>query len=51
MKRPPESWVRVMAVPAAHAGVRAGICMIPVPTRIRVVWASTQAAVPTASDP
>ncbi len=36
----------------AHmAGVRAGICMIAVPTRILVVFASTQVAEVTASLP
>ena len=36
----------------AHmAGVRAGICMIPVPTLIVLVRASTQAAGVTASEP
>ena len=31
-KRPPESWSSVIAVIAVIAGVRAGICMMPVPT-------------------
>jgi hypothetical protein len=51
MKRPPESWSSVMAVMAAMAGVRAGICMMAVPTLRRVVCASTQLAVETASFP
>ena len=37
MKRPPESASSVMAVIAHIAGVRAGICMIAVPSRMRVV--------------
>ena len=51
MKRPPERWSSVIAVIAAIAGVRAGICMIAVPQRSLVVFASTQAAVLTASLP
>ena len=50
-KRPPESASSVIAVIAAIAGVRAGICMIPVPTWTRVVRAAIQAAGTTASDP
>ena len=40
-----------MAVMAAMAGCRAGICMIDVPTFMVFVWASTQVAVVTASLP
>ena len=51
MKRPPERCESVIAVPAVQAGVRAGICMMPVPTLIVVVRESTHAAVLTASEP
>ncbi len=51
MKRPPESCARVMAVMAVMAGVRAGICMIAVPTRMRSVCARIHAAGATASAP
>ena len=51
MKRPPESAWSVIAVIAAQAGVRAGICMSAVPTVIRSVWARIQAAGVTASEP
>ncbi len=51
MKRPPESWSRVMAVMAVMAGVRAGICMIAVPSRMREVSAPAQASGVTASEP
>ncbi len=51
MKRPPDSWSSVMAVIAAIAGVRAGICMIAVPTLIFSVCARIQVAVVTASLP
>jgi hypothetical protein len=40
-----------MAVIAVMAGVRAGICIIAVPTLILVVRASTHAAGVTASEP
>ena len=50
-KRPPESWFSVMAVIAVIAGLRAGICMIAVPTLIFSVWARIQDAVDTASEP
>ena len=43
-KRPPESWSSVIAVIAVIAGVRAGICMIAVPTPIRSVVAAIQVA-------
>ena len=39
MKRPPESASSVIAVIAVIAGVRAGICMIAVPSLIFVVLA------------
>ncbi len=51
MKRPPERSSSVIAVIAAIAGVRAGICMIAVPTLMRRVFASTHVAVVTASLP
>ena len=41
----------VIAVIAAQAGVRAGICMMPVPALIREVRASTQAIGETESMP
>jgi hypothetical protein len=40
-----------MAVVAVSVGVRAGICMIAVPTPIRRVCAATQLMVETASEP
>ena len=49
--RPPDRCCSDIAVIAAQAGVRAGICMIAVPTLIRVVRASTQVAGVTASVP
>ena len=39
------------AVIAVIAGVRAGICMMAVPTWIRVVWAAIQVSGTIASDP
>ena len=51
MKRPPERASSVIAVIAAAAGVRAGICMIAVPTLIFVVRAMIHAAGETASEP
>ena len=51
MKRLPDSCASVMAVMAAIAGVRAGICMIAVPTLILEVLARIQAAGATASEP
>ena len=51
MKRLPESWANVIAVMAAIAGVRAGICMIDVPTLMLLVLAKIQAAGVTASEP
>src|SRR6266545_2879107 len=50
-KRPVESASSVIAVIAVMAGVRAGICIIAVPTLILVVRASTHAAGVTASEP
>ena len=50
-KRPPDRALSVMAVIAAQVGVRAGICMIAVPTRMRVVRARIQLATDTASLP
>ena len=37
--------VRVMAVMAARVGVRVGICIIPAPYLIRLVWPNTQPAI------
>ena len=51
MNRPPESSARLMAVMAAMAGVRAGICMMAVPTLIFSVCARIQVAGVTASPP
>ena len=51
MKRPPDIASRVIAVMAAQVGVRAGICMMAVPTLMREVSASIHAAGETASDP
>ena len=51
IKRLFESWASVMAVIAAIVGVRAGICMIAVPTLILVVLARIHAAGVTASEP
>ena len=51
MKRPPDKPYSVIAVMAAQAGVRAGICMIAVPTLILLVCAMIHAAGATASDP
>ena len=51
MKRPPDSASSVIAVMAVAAGVRAGICMIPVPSRIFLVSAPIQASGVTASEP
>ncbi len=51
MKRPPESASSVIAAIAAAVGVRAGICMIAVPTLILVVRAMSHAAGATASEP
>ena len=50
-KRPPDSACKVMAVMAAAAGVRAAICMMPVPPLSLVVRASIQAIGVTASLP
>ena len=51
MKRPPESSAKLIAVIAAMAGVRAGICMMAVPTLMVWVCARIQVAVVTASAP
>ena len=51
MKRSFESAARVSAVIAVIDGVRALICMMPVPSRIRVVRAATKASGATASCP
>ena len=47
----PESACSVIAVIAAQAGVRAGICMMLVPALISFVCAKTQATGVTASVP
>jgi len=49
--RPPERRSSVATVVAVAAGERAGICMIPLPTRIRLVVAAIQAIGVTASVP
>ena len=51
MKRLLESCASVIAVIAAIAGERAGICMIAVPTLIFVVLARIHVAGVTASEP
>ena len=51
MNRPPERWSSDIAAIAVAAGVRADICMIPVPSLIRSVWAPHQASGVTASEP
>ena len=51
MKRLFDSCATVIAVIAASAGVRPGICMIAVPTLIFVVFASIHTAGVTASEP
>ena len=51
MNRPPDSSARLIAVMAAIAGERAGICIMAVPTFIFCVCASIHAAGVTASDP
>ncbi len=51
MNRPPDSSLRVTAVIAVIAGVRAGICMIADPTAIRSVRAATHDSTVTTSDP
>ena len=51
MKRPPDSSARLIAVMAAIAGVRAGICMMAVPTLILSVCARIHAAGVIASEP
>ena len=50
-KRSPESACSVIAAIAAAVGVRAPIWMIAVPTTMRSVWASAQAAGVSASEP
>ena len=49
--RPPDMVSSVIAVIAVHVGVRAGICMMAVPTLMRWVSARIQAAGDTASEP
>jgi len=49
--RLPDMACKVIAVIAAQVGVRAGICMMPVPTLSLLVRASTHDAVVTASPP
>ena len=49
--RPFERWSIVIAVIAAQAGVRAEICMMPVPSRIRSVCAPIQQSGENTSEP
>ena len=51
MKRPPDSASIVIAVIAVMAGVRPGICMIPVPSRIFLVSAPIHDSGVIASEP
>ena len=51
MNRPPDIASRVIAVIAAHAGARAPIWMMAVPTLMREVRARIHAAGVTASEP
>lgn len=49
--RPPERWSRVRACIAVAVGVRAAICAMAVPSRMREVWAAIQVSGVKASDP
>ena len=49
--RPPDRVSRVAAVIAVMAGVRAGICMIALPTSMVLVFAASQVSTVTASEP
>jgi hypothetical protein len=51
MNRPPERWSIVVAVIAADAGVRAEICMSPVPSLILEVFAPIQHSGEITSEP
>ena len=51
MNRSPDNWCSVIAVMAALAGLRPGICMMAVPSLISFVRAPSQASGVTASDP
>ena len=51
MNRPCDRWSMVIAVIATHAGVRADICMMPVPSLMRVVCAPIQHSGEKASEP
>ena len=51
MKRPPDRWSSVTAAIAVAAGVRAESWTIPVPRRMRSVWAPHQASGVSASEP
>ena len=51
MKRPLDRWSSVSAAIAVAAGVRAESCTIPVPSRIRSVWAPHHASGVRASEP
>ena len=44
MNRPPDIASRLIAVIATSAGVRVPACMMPVPRRMRVVRAATNAS-------
>ena len=51
MNRPPERWSSVIAAIAVAAGVRADSWTMPVPRRMRSVWAPHQASGVRASEP
>ena len=51
MKRPPERWSIVIAAIAVAVGVRADICTIAVPSRIRSVLAPHHASGVSTSEP
>ena len=51
MKRPPERWSMVIAAIAVAAGVRADICTIAVPRRMRSVCAPHHASGVSTSEP
>ena len=51
MARPPEMWSRVTACMAVAVGVRAAICTIPVPSRIRSVAPAISTSGEKASEP
>ena len=51
MKRPPERWSMVIAAMAVAVGVRADICTMAVPRRIRSVLAPHHASGVSTSEP